>query len=59
MTLELSLSHQFETFSLQVDIQASPGITALFGRSGAGKTTVAQAVSGLLTPQQGRITLAG
>ena len=25
MTLELSLSHQFETFSLQVDIQASDG----------------------------------
>ncbi len=59
MTLELSLSHQFETFSLQVDIRASDGITALFGRSGAGKTTIAQAVSGLLTPQQGRIALAG
>ena len=59
MTLELSITHRFGNFLLQVGIQATDGITALFGRSGAGKTTVAQAVSGLLTPQQGRIALAG
>ena len=34
-------------------------VVALFGRSGAGKTTVLDLVAGLLSPATGRITVAG
>ena len=59
MTLEVSLTHRFEAFSLQVEVTAAAGITAIFGRSGAGKTTLANAVAGLVIPEAGRISLAG
>ena len=59
MTLEVSLTHRFEAFSLQVEVTAAAGITAIFGRSGAGKTTLANAVAGLVSPVAGRISLAG
>src|SRR5690606_29489116 len=35
------------------------GITALFGRSGAGKTSLVNVLAGLLRPQRGRIVLRG
>ena len=56
MTLSVQISHQFDGFRLEVAFAAGPGVTALFGRSGAGKTTVINAVAGLLRPDQGRIT---
>lgn len=59
MTLHLSLTHHFPGFTLQVAFDAPPGVTALFGRSGSGKTTVINAVAGLLRPDQGRITANG
>lgn len=34
-----------------------PGVTALVGRSGAGKTSVLHAISGLLRPHEGRIAV--
>ncbi len=36
-----------------------PGLTALFGHSGAGKTTVLNMIAGLLRPDRGRIAVAG
>jgi molybdate transport system ATP-binding protein len=36
---------------------ASDGVTAIFGPSGAGKTTVANAIAGLWRPDKGRIAL--
>ncbi len=59
MTLEISLAHRFGDFVIDVSFQAPAGITALFGRSGAGKTTVVNAVAGLLRPERGRITVNG
>ncbi|CAA0097256.1 Vitamin B12 import ATP-binding protein BtuD [Starkeya nomas] len=35
------------------------GVTALFGRSGAGKTTIIQAVAGVVRPDAGRIAVGG
>lgn len=55
MTLSVSLRHSFDGFDLDVDFEAPPGITVLFGRSGSGKTTIINAVAGLLKPQVGRI----
>jgi molybdate transport system ATP-binding protein len=57
MTLEVSLRHVFPGFALDVGFAAPAGVTALFGRSGSGKTTVVNAVAGLLRPDAGRIVL--
>ena len=55
MTLCVSLKHQFAGFALDVAFEARGGVTALFGRSGSGKTSIINAVAGLLRPDQGRI----
>lgn len=59
MMLDLRLRHDFGGFTLDAEFTAPGGVTALFGPSGAGKTTVVQALAGLLTPQDGRIVLDG
>ncbi len=57
--LEIALKHSFDGFDLDVSIKAPAGITVLFGRSGAGKTTIVNAVAGLLRPDSGRIAADG
>ena len=57
MTLSVDLAHAFDTFALNAAFRAPPGITVLYGRSGSGKTTIVNAVAGLLTPDRGRIAL--
>ncbi len=59
MTLSLDIRHQRDAFTLDVQVQAPEGVTALFGRSGAGKTSVVNAVAGLLRPQSGQISVNG
>lgn len=45
-------------FALDVAFEApTPGVIALFGRSGCGKTTLVHAIAGLLAPGEGRIAL--
>lgn len=45
-------------FCLEANLMAPDmGITALFGRSGCGKTTIIQLVAGSLTPDRGRIAV--
>ncbi len=46
---------QSPQFFLDVDFQAAPGFTILFGPSGAGKTTLLDCIAGLATPESGRI----
>ena len=41
---------------IDVHIQASDGITVLFGPSGAGKTSILRAIAGILVPDEGRIS---
>ena len=55
ITLSFSL-HQGE-FALQLEEQLGPGITALFGPSGAGKTTTLDAIAGLRSPSSGLISI--
>lgn len=59
MTLTVSLRHRLAGMALDVAFTAPPGVTALFGRSGAGKTTVVNAVAGLLAPDAGRVEADG
>ncbi len=55
MMLDITLRHAFPGFTLDATFRAPPGVTVLFGRSGSGKTTVVNAVAGLLMPDAGRI----
>lgn len=59
MSLEVALRHAFGGFRLDVAFVAPAGVTALFGRSGAGKTTVVNAVAGLIRPDEGRVKIDG
>jgi len=59
MTLQVDLTHRLPGFTLRAAFQAPPGVTAVFGASGAGKTTLVHAVAGLLRPDRGRITCDG
>lgn len=60
MSVEIALRHAFPGFTLDVDF-ALPraGVTALFGPSGAGKTTVVNAIAGTFRPQDGRVVIDG
>jgi molybdate transport system ATP-binding protein len=46
-------------FTLDVSIRFDRPVTALFGPSGAGKTTILDAIAGLRTPTAGSIAIAG
>ena len=59
MTLAVAVSLTRGAFALDVDFRAGPGLTALFGRSGSGKTTVIDLIAGLVRPDRGRIDVAG
>jgi molybdate transport system ATP-binding protein len=47
------------SFTLELDGTLSAHVTAIFGPSGAGKTSLLEAVSGLRRPEAGRIVLSG
>ena len=55
--LQVRLHHRQGAFTLDVDFDAPAGITVLFGRSGSGKTSIVNAVAGLLRPDTGRIVV--
>ncbi|MDD9878964.1 MAG: molybdenum ABC transporter ATP-binding protein [Magnetovibrio sp.] len=44
---------------MNADFQAPPGLTAFFGRSGAGKTALVDAIAGLREPSDGSISVNG
>ncbi|NBB80832.1 MAG: ATP-binding cassette domain-containing protein, partial [Verrucomicrobia bacterium] len=56
--MNIQIRHQIGDFRLDVDFQgAERGITALYGPSGAGKTTIVQVVAGLIRPDEAQIEL--
>ena len=58
MSIEVSLTHDFGDFALDVRFSIERlGVTALFGPSGAGKTTIINAIAGTFRPQKGRIVI--
>ncbi len=59
MTLSVRIAHDFGAAQLDLAFEAPGGVTALYGPSGAGKTSVVNAVAGLLKPGNGRIVLDG
>ncbi len=57
--LDVSCCLRVGDFRLDATFTAGPGITVLFGPSGAGKTTILELVAGLRRPDRGRISLGG
>ena len=57
--LELDVRLRAGAFSLEAAFATGAGITALFGRSGSGKTTVLNVIAGLVHPQSGRVAVDG
>jgi molybdate transport system ATP-binding protein len=57
--LEVDIEHKLGAFQLDIHFRSGRGLTALFGRSGAGKTSVVNAIAGLLRPGRGRIVVDG
>src|SRR5262245_55793438 len=57
--LSLDIGRGLGEFRLAASFDAGEGVTALFGRSGAGKTSVVNAIAGILRPDRGRIDIGG
>lgn len=57
MSLSVTITHRLGNTDFDLSFDAPDGLTVLFGRSGSGKTTVINAVAGLLTPNSGRIAV--
>ena len=58
MSFEIDIAIRRGERTVRVAFQSSNGLTALFGPSGAGKTSVLDAVAGLVRPDSGRISVA-
>ena len=59
MTLEVDIRHRFGAFTLEARFTTDSGLTALFGRSGAGKTSLVNIIAGLLRPDRGKVVIDG
>lgn len=59
MSFEVRVERQIGERTITADFVSEGGLTALFGPSGAGKTSVLNMVAGLLRPDAGRIAVGG
>ena len=59
MFFEIAIDHRIGERRITLDLRSEAPLTALVGPSGAGKTTMLNAVAGLLRPDSGRIVVAG
>ena len=57
-TLRVDIDHGLRAFRLAVALEVGEETVALVGPSGAGKTSVLRAITGLLRPERGRVALA-
>ena len=59
MTLSVDVELRRGAFTLQAAFESDAAVTALFGRSGAGKTSLVNVIAGLARPQRGRVLIDG
>ena len=59
MSVHVHITHTMGDFTLDAGFEVTAGVTAIFGRSGAGKTTLINAVAGLLRPDAGHVRIDG
>ena len=57
MALMVKARHEFGSFKLDANFTADGGVTALFGRSGSGKTSLMRIIAGLVRPTAGTVVL--
>jgi molybdate transport system ATP-binding protein len=57
MTLAVDVTHRFGSFLLEARFVSEGRLTALFGRSGSGKTSLVNLIAGVIRPDRGRIVL--
>ena len=57
--LSVAVAHRLGDFRLAAAFESGGGLTALFGRSGSGKTSLVNAIAGLIRPERGRIAVDG
>ena len=55
--IDVAIRKKLGAFALDVAFTSSAGVTALFGRSGAGKSTIVKAIAGLVRPEAGTIRI--
>lgn len=59
MSFDINIEARRGDFAITAAFQVGPGLTALFGPSGAGKTSILDMIAGVLKPSRGRIAVDG
>ena len=59
MTIEVDVAHRFGAFELEARFISNGRLTAFFGQSGSGKTSLVNVIGGLIRPHRGRIVVDG
>jgi molybdate transport system ATP-binding protein len=57
--LSVAVEHRLGDFTLDAAFDSGGGLTALFGRSGSGKTSLVNAIAGLIRPAHGHVVVDG
>jgi molybdate transport system ATP-binding protein len=57
MSLAVDVTHRFGSFLLEARFVSDGRLTAFFGRSGSGKTSLINIIAGVVRPDRGRIVL--
>lgn len=59
MTLEVDIAHRQGNFELETRFRGDGRLTALFGPSGSGKSSLINIIAGLARPERGRVVVDG
>jgi len=59
MTIEVDVAHRLGAFALEAHFTSEGRLTALFGQSGSGKTSLVNVIGGLIRPNRGRVVVDG
>ncbi|KRE05971.1 molybdenum ABC transporter ATP-binding protein [Bosea sp. Root381] len=57
--LDIAVRHRLGSFQLNAELRSDGRLTALFGASGSGKTSLVNVIGGLVRPQAGHVRLDG